>query len=130
YEVGYAKPPKHTLKPGQSGNSKGRSKGSKNASSILHEALFKKMSVTEGGRARSMTRYEAIITGQIAKALKGDVRAADFLTRLMNQRFPPGEETKEMQIFIQRFTDGKILGEKTLEFDKDDRLKSDGEWRM
>ena len=112
YEVGYGKPPKHTrFKPGQSGNPKGRRKRSKNLRSVLREALFKTVTVIENGQLRTMTRMEAMVTGLVAKGLKGDIRATESVFRLANQHFPPGEEVEPMQIFLQRFTDGEILGE-------------------
>ncbi len=40
YDVGYRKPPKHTrFKPGQSGNPRGRPKGTKNLKTDLIEEL-------------------------------------------------------------------------------------------
>ena len=101
YEVGYGKPPSHTrFKPGQSGNPKGRPKRSQNLHSVFRDALFKKVPVTEDGRLRSMSRVEAIVTGLVAKALKGDPRAAESVLRLANQHFPPGEEGQP-QIVLQ-----------------------------
>ena len=115
YEVGYGRPPKHTrFKPGQSGNPKGRPKGSKDFRSLLHRALFKKMRVTEDGEMRSMSRVEAVVTRLVARALNGDVRAAESVLRLMQQHFPAGEEPEIMKVFIQRFSDGEILDEKTV----------------
>ena len=44
YEVGYRKPPKHTrFKPGQSGNLRGRPKGTKNLKTDLMEELGEKI---------------------------------------------------------------------------------------
>ena len=115
YEVGYGRPPKHTrFKPGQSGNPKGRPKGSKDFRSLLHRALFKKMRVTEDGEMRSMSRVEAVVTRLVARALNGDVHAAESVLRLMQQHFPAGEEPEIMKVFIQRFSDGEILDEKTV----------------
>ena len=46
YEIGYGRPPKSTrFKPGQSGNPKGRKKGSKNTYSILRDILNQKVTV-------------------------------------------------------------------------------------
>ena len=112
YEVGYGKPPEHTrFKPGRSGNPAGRPKRSKNLRSVLREALFKQVTVTENGQVRTMSRVEAMVTGLVAKRLKGDVRATESALRLVSQHFPPGEEIEPMQVFIQRFSDGGILGE-------------------
>lgn len=104
YEVGYGKPPQHTrFKPGQSGNPNGRPKGSQNFRSVLHEALFKKVTVTEDGRPRTMSRLQAMVTALIAKGLKGDPRAAESVLRLANQHFPPGEEERETLVVIRKF---------------------------
>lgn len=112
YEVGYGKPPKHgRFQPGTSGNPKGRPKGTKNLRSIVRDTLFKKIKVTEDGQVRTMNRVEAIVTGLVAKGLKGDIRASESVLRLANQHFPPGEDVEPIQINIQRFTDGEILGE-------------------
>ncbi|HUT58921.1 MAG TPA: DUF5681 domain-containing protein [Phycisphaerae bacterium] len=106
YDVGYGKPPKHSrFKPGTSGNPKGRPKGTKNLRSIVRDALFTKIKVTEDGQVRTMNRVEAIVTGLVAKGLKGDIRASESVLRLANQHFPPGEEVEPMRIHLQRFTD-------------------------
>jgi hypothetical protein len=93
YDVGYGKPPQHTrFKPGQSGNPKGRPKQCQNLKSEIRNALVKKVTVTENGRVRSMSRLKAIVTGLTAKALKGDVRAAESVLRIANQYFPPNND--------------------------------------
>jgi Family of unknown function (DUF5681) len=111
YEVGYGKPPKHSrFKSGKSGNPKGRPKGNKNLRSIVRDTLFKTVKVTEDGQVRTMNRVEAIVTGLVAKGLKGDIRASESVLRLANQNFPPSGEI-EQKIYLQRFTDGEVLGE-------------------
>jgi len=48
YEVGFGKPPKDTqFKPGQSGNTAGRPKGSKNLKADLLEELSEMMKISE-----------------------------------------------------------------------------------
>ncbi|HML90851.1 DUF5681 domain-containing protein [Methyloceanibacter sp.] len=112
YDVGYRKPPKHTqFKPGKSGNPKGRPKGRKNYTTIVREALAKKVAVSEGGRVREVSYAEAVLMALAAKALKGDVRAAESLLRLMQQHLAGGDEAEsgsaiDPEIVIQ-FIDAK-----------------------
>lgn len=78
YEVGYAKPPReHQFRPGQSGNPRGRPKGSKNISTLFEQALTAKQPVREGGKVRRRQNIEILIQQLVLKALKGDPRAAD-----------------------------------------------------
>ena len=59
YKVGYKKPPLHTrFQKGQSGNPRGRPKGSKNFSTLLAEALNEPVVVTEDGRRRRISKRE------------------------------------------------------------------------
>ncbi len=107
YDVGYGKPPKHSrFQPGKSGNPKGRPKGTKNLHSIVRDTLFKEIKVAEGGKPCKMN----LVTGLVARGLKGDNRASELVLRLANQHFPPSGEI-EQKIYLQRFTDGEVLGE-------------------
>ena len=87
YQVGYGKPPLHSrFKPGQSGNPKGRGKGTKNLKTILQEVAFdRKIKVTRDGKSMSMTPLEVTIEQMLAKAMKGDLKAADRLLSLLAQ---------------------------------------------
>ncbi len=77
YDVGYCSPPKaHQFKPGQSGNRKGRPKGTKNLKTDLLEELGEMMKVREGDRERRISKQRALIKTQVARALKGNDRAA------------------------------------------------------
>jgi hypothetical protein len=80
YQVGYGKPPGRTqFKKGQSGNPKGRPHGSKNATTLLKEALSEPVIITENGRRRTITKKEAIITQIVNKAASGDHRSIQLL---------------------------------------------------
>ena len=84
YEVGYGKPPQRTrFKKGQSGNPKGRPRGSRNATTILNEALQERVVVTTNGRQRSATKLEVIFTQLVNKAAQGDHRATQLLLNQM-----------------------------------------------
>jgi len=61
YSVGYGKPPEETrFKSGQSGNPKGRSKGSKNFSTHFEEELSQQVTLVENGKPRRMTKRQAL----------------------------------------------------------------------
>lgn len=82
-KVGYKNPPKSTqFKPGQSGNPKGRPKGLKNLSTDLKDELEEKIVVTEGGKTLELTKQRAMLKTLMAKALKGDTKAANSLITL------------------------------------------------
>lgn len=79
-EVGYGKPPAHTqFVKGQSGNPKGRPKGSQNLSTILDKVGRERVRLTENGRSRYITKREATILQLVNKAVAGDLNAARVL---------------------------------------------------
>ena len=74
--VGYGHPPTRSqFKPGQSGNPKGRPKGSRNLRHAIEQMLTDKITVREGDNVRRVTRLEAVLLKQLTQALKGDLRA-------------------------------------------------------
>jgi Family of unknown function (DUF5681) len=79
-EVGYGKPPAHSkFVKGQSGNPKGRPKGSQNLSTILDKVSRERVRVTENGRMRYISKREATILQLVNKAVAGDLNAARVL---------------------------------------------------
>lgn len=83
YEVGYAKPPTQTrFQKGRSGNPRGRPKGAKNLETDLAEELGERIRIREDGRDRRVSKQKAMIKALVAKALKGDTRAAMALFAL------------------------------------------------
>jgi hypothetical protein len=83
YKVGYGKPPKDTQFPkGQSGNPKGRPKGSKNLVTLVHEELGQLISVREDGRSRKVPAVAAIAKRMVNGGLAGNQRAIDQLLRI------------------------------------------------
>lgn len=90
YDVGYAKPPKRSqFQPGQSGNSKGRPKGTRNLSSDLKDELGERIRVREGDQEKSISKQRALIKALVAKALKGDTRAATLLITMVDRYIAP-----------------------------------------
>ena len=84
YEVGYRKPPKATQwKKGQSGNPKGRPKGTKNFYSDLSEELAEMILVNEGGQRKKLSKQRAVIKQLVSKALAGDMVASRTVLTLV-----------------------------------------------
>ena len=94
YTVGYGKPPAHTrFRKGQSGNPRGRPRGSKSMASLLEDVLRQQISVTEQGQMRRISKREGVLTALVAKALRGDVKAIVALVGLTDAAADP--ETKD-----------------------------------
>ncbi len=78
FKVGYKRPPTETrFKKGQSGNAKGRPRGTRNFKTDLREELAEPVNVREGGRERTVSSQRAAVKQLRAKALKGDQRALE-----------------------------------------------------
>jgi hypothetical protein len=74
--VGYGNPPEHSrFVKGQSGNPKGRPKGSKNLSTILQSVYQQRVTVAINGRTIRMTKLEACVHQLANKAASGDLKA-------------------------------------------------------
>jgi hypothetical protein len=94
YETGYGKPPKrHQFKPGQTGNRRGRPKGSKNTATLLREILDRKIELRTGHSVRKISLREAMLTRFTEFALKGDTKCASFLL----QRYDGAETDSEQE---------------------------------
>ena len=97
YEVGYGRPPRHTrFQPGQSGNPRGRPKGTKNLKTDLVEELGERILVREGNQSRQVSKQRAVVKTLVAKTLKGDARAAGLLTSMMLRLLDTGEGATEV----------------------------------
>ena len=93
YEVGYAKPPADTrFKPGQSGNPRGRPKGSKNKrpglneerlKDIILDEAYRGITVRDGERNVTMPMAQAIVRSMAVNAAKGHHRAQRLFAELL-----------------------------------------------
>jgi Family of unknown function (DUF5681) len=122
YEVGYGRPPKHTrFKPGNRANPKGRGKGTKNLKTDLQEELSEKITIGEGERRMKLSKQRAVVKSMVARAIKGDQRAADRCFELLLKFFGTGEEGQRvvelsaedeaiLADFIARSKEGKSDG--------------------
>ena len=96
-KVGYRKPPTKTrFKPGQSGNPNGRPKGSVNLKTDLRSELSEKIRIREGERSLKVSKQRAMLKALVAKALKGDARAANVVLTLVGRLFEPEAVAEEV----------------------------------
>lgn len=80
YGIGYGKPPSGSrFKPGQSGNRKGRPKGSTNFASDIQRELNTSVVISENGRRRKITKRRAVAKQLVNKAAGGDPRSVPVL---------------------------------------------------
>ena len=80
FEVGFGKPPRSTrFKPGQSGNPNGRPRGAKNFAVAIEQELVTRVTVTENGRRRRISKREVIAKHLVNKAASGDLKAIPLL---------------------------------------------------
>ena len=113
YEVGYAKPPKHTqFKKDQSGNPKGRPKGRKNIRTIVKDVLDRTVTITENGRTRRIKFLEAFVRQLAVKALSGSTRDQMMLLKMINDYAPELLKEAELpQLITVKYVlpDGKTM---------------------
>ena len=82
YSSNYRKPPLHTrFKKGQSGNPRGRPV--KNLAGLLAAALNEKVTVTENGKRRKVTKREAVIAQLVNKSASAELRATKMLIEML-----------------------------------------------
>ncbi len=82
--VGYCKPPRHTrFTRGNSGNPRGRPKGTLNLATVLTRALCEKVIISQDGQRKAVTKLEAAVGQLVNKATAGDLRALRHLADLV-----------------------------------------------
>ncbi len=74
-KVGYKKPPRDgRFKKGQSGNPRGRRKGSKNISTLLTDAMLRRVTLTVNGQVTTMPVLDALAIQSVNSAVSGNFR--------------------------------------------------------
>ena len=90
YGIGYGKPPRATqFMKGQSGNPKGRPKGTRNLKSDLLDELQERVLIREGANSTQVSKQRAIIKRLIAKSINGDTRSLNITLNLMLRLLEP-----------------------------------------
>lgn len=94
-KVGYRRPPRHSrFKPGQSGNPRGRPKGTRGLKSDLQAELVSRMTIQINGKPVTASRQALMLKTLTTRAAAGDLRAIRILTDLIMQVFGPGDADK------------------------------------
>ena len=79
-KIGYGSPPEATqFKPGESGNKKGRPKGSKNTYKLLDDILEQKVSIVQEGKQVKISKKTAMLLQAVNAAAKGDLKALGII---------------------------------------------------
>jgi hypothetical protein len=92
-ESGYRRPPRAArFKAGQSGNPRGRPKGSRDLKTDLNDLMKKRITVREDGETRNISRQEAVLISLFSKAARGDVRASTTLINMVMKLNPETDE--------------------------------------
>src|SRR5580692_11879287 len=84
--VGYGRPPKATqFKKGQSGNPRGRPKGSRPVGAVLQEILGQRIAVTENGRTRRLPALEVMLRRLANDAMRSEPSALKLMLSLVDR---------------------------------------------
>jgi Family of unknown function (DUF5681) len=109
YAANYRKPPLDTgFKKGQSGNPRGRPV--KNLAALLAAALNEKITVTENGKRRKVTKREAVIAQLVNKSASAELRATKMLIEMLREieRKTDPASTRHFSALILRASHGSV----------------------
>ena len=98
YKVGYRRPPKASqFQPGQSGNRRGRPKGSRSFGQIFREVMGGKVSITKNGKTRAGSAVEGLVERLFSDALRGDRAAVRDALTGCERYFDPDEGAARLE---------------------------------
>lgn len=114
YKVGYGKPPReHQFPPGQSGNPRGRRKGSRGLRTDLHAELSSVLTISINKQPVSGTKQRLMLKSLATRAAAGDVRASALLLPLIMQIFgieDRGQDRRQLSKQDQAILDELLAG--------------------
>jgi hypothetical protein len=121
---GYCKPPKHTqFKKGQSGNPSGKPKKVLTHTEIAARELDRRMTITEDGKKKRLSKREVIHKAIIQKAMKGDLKAIKMLIEL-DQAKSLGDQAEELMKVTLVFPEEDERRRQKAEEERQKRLES------
>lgn len=141
YEVGRGKTPKHSrYRPGQSGNPKGRKKGSRNYGTSVRKVLNQMVVSTRNGKSVRVTLFEVGLQKLIQSAFAGSARHMELFIKLA-EKYLSGEPAENTTLspsdesILDAFTESlkrnvanevKALGKKAAADKTNDKLAAGG----
>jgi Family of unknown function (DUF5681) len=86
HAVGYGRPPVATqFKKGESGNPKGRPKGSRTVGAVLQDILQQRIPVTENGKTRRLPALEVMLRRLANDAMRNEPVALKLMLSLFDR---------------------------------------------
>ncbi|WP_157644513.1 DUF5681 domain-containing protein [Bradyrhizobium sp. WSM2793] len=100
---GYGRPPMSgRFKKGQSGNPRGRPKGSRNLKTDLTSMMQKRVQIREDGQPRVVSRQELVLLRLFEQAAKGDTKACMQLFSMIMKFEPQDGSNSESAIVTEQ----------------------------